>query len=387
MAESFGVGGKVSECPRCAAAAESDDRFCRECGGYLTAAPSFDDLEPREAHPDDAPTREYEAPTREHEASTRGYPDPVEFAGPPVPAVDPQPEQDAWQDVVSPPTMDGWSDVAAGWYSTEPTRHPDVETPYAYAEEWQPSFNYGDQYDPMGGYGDTPTFQPYGGQQSDYTHYGQPPQAEPSRKARGRGVLVVCVIVLAVLLLGTVGMLVLDPGGDDEADPKKSSTPSSSGKSSPSATPNTPQGQAKEVDKVLTRGSSGKNLLTTAYEDANECSISPTEAKAKFENAAKDRRATVRSARRLDTGKLENGARIKSLMIAMYNTSAKADDAFALWAADGVEKGDDCLSPNGKRSKGNKLSTKAGKKKKQFVDVWNPVAENYGHSKRSKGGL
>lgn len=376
----------MSTCPRCAVQSGPDDRFCRECGGELPAEPNFDDLEPRD-------------PNQPHDPQPPEFADPVEFSGPSVPAV----EQDE-STVSSPPTMDGWSNLADGWYSggDQATMQPPMDDLLPYASgNWQPSFTYSDQYEPVaGGYGPVPpqdpsAYQAYG-PPPEYTHYGQPPAAPPPKGDRGRGVLLACIIVLAVLLLVTVGALVLRPGGGDDTAGAKSSSPaaakqsassSTSTSASPTSTTDTPKEQAEAVDKLLSRAARGKHMLTTAYEQANSCKISPSKAKTKFESAAKNRRGIVASARELDTSRLDNGPRIKSLIISMYNTSAKADDAFAAWAKDGADRGEACLEANAKRTKGNNLSIKAGKQKKRFVRVWNPVAKEFGHSKRSKSGL
>ncbi|MQA03555.1 MAG: hypothetical protein GEV07_12820 [Streptosporangiales bacterium] len=328
----------------------------------MSATPSFDDLE--------APD-----PAGDGDPQPQDYGDPVEFAGPPVPAID-----DGSTDYPQ-PTVDSWSDADA---------------------HWQPSFTSGDQYTIQPTMAQPPGYPPqqyppppYGVPPPGMTHYGQPPPP-PQHGGGRRRVVYAALIALAVLLAGTlaVGSVLALGGGDedDTADAKDSSPVATSkkqgeGSAAPTTGAKTATEQAEAVDALLSKAADGKHLLTIAYDQANNCEITPAQAEKRFEAAADNRRSIVRKARKLDTSRLDNGPRIKSQMIAMYSTSAKADDAFAAWARAGANSGTSCLSETTKRTKGNSLSIRAGKQKQQFVRVWNPVAKQFGHSKRSKSGL
>lgn len=345
----------MGSCPRCGAPAHADARFCTECGGYLTTTPSFDDLEP----PD--PSRTFDDPP------TRDLGDPVQFSGPPVPALgdaDPPPSPVPFQ---QPPT---------GEWPESPPRPPGVAPP------WAREAGRGQQ---PPGYG-SPGPEPSGHAPFDAVHYGAPPDRS---KRRRRGVLYGGVALLAVLVLATVAVLALDLGGgeDSTAEPKDSNSSATTSRESGSPPASTPRGQAKAVDALLSRAAGGKSMLTTAYQQATDCEISPAVAERKFQRAAENRRDIVRSARNLDTSRLAGGPRVKSLLISMYSTSAKADDAFAAWARDGADKGHSCLKENAKRIKGNELSVRASAQKQRFVRVWNPVAADYGHGKRTRTSL
>lgn len=358
-------------CPRCDAQTAPDDRFCRNCGGYVSATPTFDDLEPP-------------AETVTADGPRTDYADPVEFSSSPVPALD---DGGPYQQ----PTVGGWSGVADGWFSAEQPPMPEVDDRGADPRiQWQPSFTSNDQYTlqpPFAPAGQQPYQAPYPYVQPEVAHYGPPP---PQPEGKRRGLVVVGLIVVAVLLVGIAGVggvLVLGDDGDDTAGPKGSS-PAATGKQSPSgASSRAASQQAKKVDDLLGDAADGKSMLTTAYDQANSCKISPAQAEKRFRAAAANRRAIVRSARKLDTSKLERGPRIKSLMITMYSTSAKADDAFAEWARAAADNDKACVSANAKRTKGNQLSVRAGGQKQKFVKVWNPVAKQFGYSKRTKSGL
>ncbi|MQA78908.1 MAG: hypothetical protein GEV10_10605 [Streptosporangiales bacterium] len=360
----------MANCPRCGIFAPPDDRFCQECGTPLEASsPSFDDLEEQRHGP------------AGHETGTQPF-SPVQFSGPPVPAID-----DTGQPMspypVERPTDETWGD--------EPTR------------EWYPGYQQADHQ--------TTQYQQADYQQTEYQQAQFPPPQypppdypppggydQPRRESRGgrrQGVLIAALAVLAVIAIASVSMLVVDARGDDSAEPVASSNAPSPKVSESSPEPTDAQSlpvssaesQAKAVDVLLTRAAAGKSMLTTTYDSALACKISPASAERKFEAAAENRRGIVASGRKLDTSQLENGEQIKSLIISMYGTSARADDAFAAWAGAGDAKNVKCLKGNKLRTKGNDLSIQAGKTKQRFVKVWNPVAGSYGYTKRTKASL
>lgn len=362
-------------CSRCGAPAPPDDRFCQECGSPLTAsAPTFDDLEaPRQGPAGD-------------ETGTQQF-SPVQFSGPPIPAIDDSQPMSPYP--VERPGDDTWSDQPSReWYPGP--QQPD----YPQAEHQQFEYQQTD-------------FQQTDFQQTQYLPPTYPPPTYPpsggydgsERPPRGRrqGVLIAALAVLAVIAIASVSMLVVDARGDDgepvasgsssAAPSPKESASSSEPTDAQSLPQSSPDAQAKAVDALLTRAAAGKSMLTTAYDRALACKITPASAQRKFEAAAENRRGIVTSARKLDTSQLENGERIKSLIISMYGTSARADDAFAAWAEAGDAKNVKCLKGNKLRTKGNDLSIRAGRTKQQFVKVWNPVAGSYGHTKRTKASL
>lgn len=218
-----------------------------------------------------------------------------------------------------------------------------------------------------------------------------PDEGEPRRGNGGRMALLGAVGLVVVIALMAGGIYLARSGGDTQAKSPPPSPAASSSSAAPSPTPSssasastdTPDTQAKAVDGVLDKAVRGKSTLSGAYSKALKCTISPATAETKFTAAARNRRTVVRKARKLHTGRLPHGAKIRRLLVAVYTTSAKADDAFAHWAHAGDKAGKKCLSANAKRKKGNKLSIKANKKKRQFVKAWNPVAKRYGYPRRS----
>ncbi|MGH3096103.1 MAG: hypothetical protein ACRDMV_08910, partial [Streptosporangiales bacterium] len=231
---------------------------------------------------------------------------------------------------------------------------------------------------------------PYGGSPSP-----PPGPWQQHQPGRGRGRMVLFSALALVVVLGLVGggLFLTRDGGTSSAEEQRSAAPSpvatgsSAAASSASAPPNTPKAQVKAVNAVLDEATSGKSTLAGAYSKAIACKISPAKAEKKFAATAKNRRATVAKARKLDTQKLSKGATIKRRLIAMYSTSAKADEAFTKWARAGDAAGVDCLEATADRRKGNRLSVKAGKQKGKFTKVWNPVAREYGYQTRSRDDL
>lgn len=386
----------MATCPRCGNSAPDEDRFCRTCGGYLTAAtPGFE-----EAATELIPTQ-----------------DPRPSRPPRVPAIDDgdddapvphPPEGDGFDAARLPmnaypverPPADDWPDAPdQGWYAQSPPNQEAPAPPYPQATPHGQAPPY-EQAPPHGQpwtYGQPPPYAPqgdgpgHGGYEAPgYFPYDDSPQ---KRGNGGRTAILAVVGAIAVvaLVFGSVLFIGSRRHNTVDAGSTTSSSASATGGTSHSASPvssvNSPRKQATAVNGLLDRAVSGKSMLATTYEQAVACKISPSDAATRFEQAAKNRRAIVTSARRLDTSKLPNGTRIRQLLISMYSTSARADDAFAAWARAGDSAGDSCLKGNAKRTKGNSLSVKAGKQKKTFTTVWNPVARTYGQPTRTKNRL
>jgi hypothetical protein len=418
----------VARCPRCGTDAPDKDRFCRTCGGYLTAAaPGFDEGETQQLPPQDpGATRPLGIPAIDDSEEPQA---PHEQAGDDTFDAARLPMQ-AYP--VEPPAPDAWLDAPDhGWYAhggdqqgpppdqpyppgppfeQQPNAGPPFQPPYGQAppyeqgqfgqapyEQAPPPYEPG----PAPGQGPPPYGQapPYGGQGGGFENAGYYPYDEGTPK-RGKGrrtailavvgaIAVVALIFGGVLFVGSHRHRTADAGSTKSASASASqsgASASASPKSSQSGA-STPQQQAAAVNKLLDRAVSGKSMLASAYDDAIACKISPADAATQFETAAKNRRAIVTSAKKLDTSKLTNGAQIKQLLITMYSTSARADDAFANWAHAGDDAGQSCLKGNAKRTKGNSLSIRAGKQKLSFTKVWNPVARTYGQPPRTKNSL
>ncbi|HEX6446637.1 MAG TPA: hypothetical protein VF053_16200 [Streptosporangiales bacterium] len=415
----------MARCPRCGTDAPDEDRFCRTCGGYLTAAaPGFDEGETQQLPPRDA-----------NATRPLGIPAIDDRDEPPAPEAPdgPQEHPDDTFDAarmpmqaypVQPPAPDAWLDAPdQGWYAQggdEQGPPPDQPYPSAPPFEQQPGGGpafpppYGQAPHEQGQYGQMPPYEPGPAPGQGPPPYGQPPYGDqgggyegagyypydegtPKRRNGGRTAILAVVGAIAMVALVFGGVLFIgshrhrtaDAGSTRSASasaPQRSSSPSASPKTSQSGE-TTPQQQAVAVNKLLDRAVSGKSMLASAYDDALACKISPADAATQFETAAKNRRAIVASAKKLDTSKLTDGARIKQLLITMYSTSARADDAFADWAHAGDDAGQSCLKGNAKRTKGNSLSIRAGKQKQSFIKVWNPVARTYGQPPRTKNRL
>ncbi|MBO0826398.1 MAG: zinc ribbon domain-containing protein [Streptosporangiales bacterium] len=361
----------MATCPRCGAPAPDEGRFCRSCGGYLTAAASGP-----------------------HDGDTQRLPaqDPGEARPRAIPAIDDEDVPPTTEAArlsmqaypVEAPTPDQWEDPPdQGWY-----QNPNGQQPPP------PGLGLGPPppYPRQPPYGQPPPFGGQGGggyEGADYYPFDDSPQR---RGKSGRALILAIVGAVAAVALVFGGVLYIGSRHHGTVDTGSTTPASGGGRSSPASSPpasraNTPQQQATAVNQLLNRAVSGKSMLTTAYGQALSCKISPADAATQFEQAAKNRRAIVASARNLDTSKLPNGARIRQLLITMYGTSAKADDAFADWARAGDTAGDDCLTGNAKRSKGNSLSIRAGKQKRTFTKVWNPVAGTYHQPRRTEKSL
>lgn len=341
----------VLRCPGCGTYASPGASFCAQCAGRLAegSAPAYPDRPPGP---------------------------PVTWGRPPYPGARPDGDPETWVD-----------DQQAPW-PVDPTWGQDEPSDWAGHVEQPPPVDHGAW--PQAGY-------PYGGSPPPLA---PDPRWETAPGHNNRGRVILFSAVALVVVLGLVGGgLFLTKGGrgaDRTAGGQHSgsASPVATGSSDSTSTSRsttgsgaTPDAQAKAVNAVLDKATRGKNSLSGAYEKAVACKISPAKAKKKFAATAKNRRGIVRKARKLHTSKLPRGATIKRRLIAMYKTSAKADQAFTKWARAGDTARADCLKANAKRRKGNRLSVKAGKLKGKFTKVWNPVARKYDYETRSKDDL
>lgn len=399
----------MARCPRCGTDAPDDDRFCRTCGGYLTAAaPGFDEGDTQHLPlPDPSQSRPARIPALEdHQEPQAPHEQPEQPAGTFDTARLPM---QAYP--VEAPAPDGWVDAPdQGWYAEQGADQQGPPAPPPYGSPappfGQPPYGEVPPYQPGPAPGQVPPpygqGPPYGGQGGGFegggfegAGYYPYDEGTPKRGNGGRTAILAVVGAIAVVALVFGGVLFIGSHRHKTADAGSTRSASASQRGgSASASPksstsgaSTPQQQAAAVNKLLDRAVSGKSMLATAYDDALACKISPSDAAAQFEGAAKNRRAIVTSAKKLDTSKLANGARIKQLLVSMYSTSARADDAFANWANAGADAGQSCLKGNAKRTKGNSLSIRAGRQKKSFTKVWNPVARTYGQPPRTKNSL
>lgn len=400
----------MATCPRCGSPAPDEDRFCRNCGGYLTTPSSGPEGDTQQLPTQEPPEPRPPGIPAIDDASTGPVPhqpggDAFETARLPMGAYPvEQPGTDDWVDAPD----QGWYQDEAGGQAPPPPgqgfppvppyeqRQPDTGPP-PFPQQQPPPFGQAPPYGQAPPFGQAPPQYgpPEGGGYEGAAYY--PYDETPGKKGNGGRTAIIAVVgAIAVVALVFGGVLFVGSRNDKTADAgsttsasasrqRTSASPSAS--ASPSSSTNTPQQQAVAVNKLLDRAVSGKSLLASAYEDALACKISPADAATQFELAAKNRRAIVTSAKKLDTSKLANGTRIKQLLVSMYSTSAKADDAFAAWARAGDNAGASCLKGNAKRAKGNSLSIKAGRQKKSFTKVWNPVARTYGQPKRTKNRL
>lgn len=337
-------------CPGCGTYASPGVSFCTQCGQRLADEPAG------------------ASPTQPHGL-------PVAWGQPPYPGARPDGEPETWV-----------TDPGTSW-PVDPTwgqGPPPAGSPPAWSTTFEqaPPAEHG-QWS-AGGY-------PYGGYPPE-----PPPgpwQQRPPGRGHGRTVLFSALALVVVLGLVGGGFFLTRDGDESSANEQHSTAPStmatgtSGAASSSSASPSTPKAQAKAVNVVLDDATSGKSNLSGAYSKALACKISPAKAEKKFAATARNRRATVAKARKLDTSKLSKGATIKRRLITMYTTSAKADEAFTKWARAGDAAGVDCLESTAKRRKGNRLSVKAGRQKGKFTKVWNPVARDYGYETRSRDDL
>ncbi|WP_262285048.1 flagellar basal body protein FliL [Micromonospora sp. MA102] len=139
----------------------------------------------------------------------------------------------------------GYGGQPGGW-EEPPTRH--YEPPAQRYDQSTPRYEPG----PAWNAGPPPAAPPYQGYPADPGYGGQPPYAEPTPPRRGRGPLLVVLVVLAVLLLGGAGAYWFlgrdDAGEGGTASPSASAAAPTGAASDPAGAPTTPPAPASSTD-------------------------------------------------------------------------------------------------------------------------------------------
>ncbi|GAA4583342.1 hypothetical protein GCM10023194_20400 [Planotetraspora phitsanulokensis] len=174
----------------------------------------------------------------------------------------------------------------------------------------------------------------------------------------------------------------------DSYSPTPYESPSPEGLSvvDPSPTPEYGYGQeqAEAIDDLLDESASSRSGLSSAISDLSACRDMDS-ALSTVSSIGEDRDSQASTARDLEVDALDDGESLQGYLVEFLEASASADEAFhdAGWSY----QDDGCggsITDYSSYDEGVSYSEDAGDAKDAFVDLWNPVAESYGLSTRSR---
>jgi hypothetical protein len=253
------------------------------------------------------------------------------------------------------------------------------------------------------------------------------PAADPAAPQRRRisPALLVLAVVVAAVLVALVGVLAL--GGKAktptaQAAPPQASTPAAApvgtapasapatgtatgagagtgtgagtgGTADPSPTAAVGDGksQATAVDQLLGGSSSANQQVTDAVAEVSQCDdpASVAAARTTLEQAAASRSALVAQLRALNVSQVQGGAQAVQVLVGAWSASAAADTDYALWAR--AMSGGGCTAdnapPNADYDNAGTESQSASTDKDSFIDLWTPIAMQYGLPTRTADAI
>jgi hypothetical protein len=222
-------------------------------------------------------------------------------------------------------------------------------------------------------------------------------------RAEGRRVAFIAALVILWLVVGAGTLIARDrrqsaptdrvnvnnaaesgPVATDLSDPELDSQ-ALRGKPTPSSDPSLRHDQASQLDELLSSSNAGRSKVVSAVADISSCSRVPS-AIADLSAVVTNRQALLDRLNQLDTSALPNGDRLLSTLRAAVQSSLEADEHFVAWA-ESTEAAGGCrgLAPqDGEYQAAIQASKDATTAKRQFVKLWNPIANAEGFPVRKE---
>lgn len=143
------------------------------------------------------------------------------------------------------------------------------------------------------------------------------------------------------------------------------------------------QRQAHSLALLLAESTRARSAITAASKDLENCAAGGKNLSADaktFESAASERRDLIGSLNALDVAAIPGGRTLVSGLLAAWNASVASDQAYAGYANDEALK-PTCV-PNDPSDASFRAAQsddqRASATKRDFLSLWNPVAERYG---------
>jgi hypothetical protein len=217
---------------------------------------------------------------------------------------------------------------------------------------------------------------------------GGPGGPYPRQPRRRPGIirLTLAVAAMAIAAAVAIGLAMPDrsiPGTPAVPSRAASSPAATSAPSSSSASTLAPR-QATAVNNLLSSSAATRQELQGAVSKVLICANLPSAAR-QLQNVVNQRSSEYNQASALSTSALANGATLKSDLIAALRNSLDADKDYLAWARQQLNPGCSPTAQSSVYDAAYNASQRADASKEAFIQVWNPVAAQYGMQQKSPG--
>jgi serine/threonine-protein kinase len=167
--------------------------------------------------------------------------------------------------------------------------------------------------------------------------------------------------------------------------PSPSSVPSSSSAPSSSSGPALASRQAAAVNDLLSSSATTRKTLQGAVSEARDCT-DLSGAVSQIQNAVDQRSTEYDQASALSTSALADGTIVKADLTTALRSSLDADRDYLAWAQQ-LQLGCTPATQSSAYNAANQADTQANAAKEAFIQVWNPVATQYGIQQESPASI
>jgi hypothetical protein len=176
-----------------------------------------------------------------------------------------------------------------------------------------------------------------------------------------------------------VGNLIGTGGTSTNSNPGGNFTPVDTSTEPPSASAADPSAEAAAVTTILDQMKADRAAVVAAVNDAAACGGNLAGDVQALQNSQSDRTNLARSASRLTVDVLGGASSVPQELNTALTDSATADGDFAAWAMDLTQS---CTAGTATQDQnyqaGQQASKTAQQDKQNFLDTWNPIAQQYG---------
>jgi serine/threonine protein kinase len=216
-----------------------------------------------------------------------------------------------------------------------------------------------------------------------------PGRPEPRQPGHRLGVIGLILALAAVGIAAAVAIGITRPARPERGRPAVSSPAATSAQpssSAPSSASTLASRQAAAVNDLLRSSAATRKSLQGAVSQAHECT-DLSSAVSQIQNAVNQRNAEYNQAAALSTSALADGMIVKTDLTAALRNSLDADREYLAWAQQELKLSCAAASQSSAYNAAYNADKQADAAKEAFVQVWNPVAAQYGLQQESPGSI
>ena len=210
------------------------------------------------------------------------------------------------------------------------------------------------------------------------------------RQRRHRSAVIGLILALAaVSIAATVAIGVVVPARPTRGRPAVSSPAATSVRSSspaPSSASSLASRQAASVNDLLSSSAATRKAMQGAVSEASDCT-DLSSAVSQIQNAVNQRSTEYNQASAMSTSALADGALMKTDLTAALRNSLDADKDYLAWARRQLKLGCAPAAQSSAYNAAYNADMQANAAKEAFVQVWNPVAAQYGIPQESPDSI